>query len=525
MILLQIVWIILSVLGNASCRLLQQQTPPIVEKSDQVTSLPGFGELGSTQLYSGKFNVSDEIFYLFAPAQVENPQHAPTFAWYQGGPGCSGEITFLNALGPLKLNRNSSLTENPLSWTKFANILSIDTPAPTGFSTPTATAANPSISNDTAVNALNIAVLQEFYKNFPGYTTSPLYLAGQSFGGHYIPYLASAILSANNSTTNTTKIPLSGILLGNPWTDPAIDNAAAAQYWRDSGTISNTTYSALLKNCNFTQGALWRTSGPSGLGASCDAIRDTAFSESGSNAGLFDQYAFNQLVCINGSAPISNLGYDPCTSTYTRTYLNRGDVQEALHAIPKGSQPVAWTSCVDKGVITYPSSDLGTSMLPVWRSLLEKTKGTNFSIVIFSGMQDGIVPTQGTQKWVLELGRKPTNDTVEVWVDGNGQVGGWAVPMEGGLSFVAVKDAGHRVPITTPARATQLAKAFATGGVVNGESLNAAGQGLVIPQQQDQQGNAATAQPVPKSNGLQHSDSVPTGLLVSLIFGMGMMYM
>lgn len=53
----------------------------------------------------------------------------------------------------------------------------------------------------------------------------------QSAGGHYVPNLASALLDAQSEGTapllddGTPAINLRGFLVGNAWTDPAIDNA------------------------------------------------------------------------------------------------------------------------------------------------------------------------------------------------------------------------------------------------------------------------------------------------------------
>lgn len=52
-------------------------------------------------------------------------------------------------------------------------------------------------STSQATNHL-LNFLSNFYKEFPSLKKSPLYIAGESFAGHYIPNLARKIL------TNTT---------------------------------------------------------------------------------------------------------------------------------------------------------------------------------------------------------------------------------------------------------------------------------------------------------------------------------
>lgn len=59
--------------------------------------------------------------------------------WLNGGPGCSSLIGGFFELGPFTLTRNDSgefeLIENPYSWSKLGNLLIIDQPVGTGYST------------------------------------------------------------------------------------------------------------------------------------------------------------------------------------------------------------------------------------------------------------------------------------------------------------------------------------------------------------------------------------------------------
>ncbi len=53
--------------------------------------------------------------------------------------------------------------------------------------------------------------------------------AGESYGGHYVPNLALAIHEGNKQARlhNDPEINLKGMLIGNAWTDAAIDNRGA----------------------------------------------------------------------------------------------------------------------------------------------------------------------------------------------------------------------------------------------------------------------------------------------------------
>jgi carboxypeptidase C (cathepsin A) len=48
---------------------------------------------------------------------------------------------------------------------------------------------------------------------------APLYITGESFGGHYVPAFARKII-INETWAASTKVKLEGISIGDGWTDP-----------------------------------------------------------------------------------------------------------------------------------------------------------------------------------------------------------------------------------------------------------------------------------------------------------------
>lgn len=52
----------------------------------------------------------------------------------------------------------------------------------------------------------------------------------QSYGGHYVPWLARAIIEWNDQSP-ANPINLKGFMVGNAWTDPLYDNRGAATFW------------------------------------------------------------------------------------------------------------------------------------------------------------------------------------------------------------------------------------------------------------------------------------------------------
>jgi len=115
-----------------------------------------------------------------------------------------------------------------------------------------------------------------FQTKFPGFAASPLYITGEScaYGamdaaasalthprlicadaGHYVPTLAKAILDGNEGKAQGAPgfINLEAIMIGNAWTDAAIDNQGAADHWHAHYHISTETHDAMLASCDFSR--------------------------------------------------------------------------------------------------------------------------------------------------------------------------------------------------------------------------------------------------------------------------------
>jgi carboxypeptidase C (cathepsin A) len=63
-----------------------------------------------------------------------------------------------------------------------------------------------------------------FYAKHPEFKTVPFYLTGESYAGKYIPIMAKTILEYNAKQTGPSdfKIPLKGLIIGDPLTSPPI---------------------------------------------------------------------------------------------------------------------------------------------------------------------------------------------------------------------------------------------------------------------------------------------------------------
>ncbi|CAE8637434.1 unnamed protein product, partial [Polarella glacialis] len=154
----------------------------------------------------------------------------------------------------------------------------------------------------------------------------------------------------------------------------------------------------------------------------------------------------------------SEPAYQPCIQDFMAAYLNRADVQAAIH-VKSGAK---WSMCSDEVGAGYNVTDTNLPMMPVWQELI---KNGDLNIMIYSGDDDSVCATMGTQQFVWGLGYS-SKGTWQPW-NVDGQVAGFRtdfeVPSKNGLgafTFTTVHGAGHMVPATQPARSLALLGAF-----------------------------------------------------------------
>ncbi len=137
------------------------------------------------------------IFYQFQPAD-KNPQTAPLFVFYNGGPGASSALLFVYNTSKKTGDQafaNDKVIDNSYSWTKMGNLLYIDA-RETGFSYDIMDNIN-DVSNGYKRNdefttknfntffdgADFIRVILHLFKQIPQIAKNPVFLTGESYGG------------------------------------------------------------------------------------------------------------------------------------------------------------------------------------------------------------------------------------------------------------------------------------------------------------------------------------------------------
>mmetsp|Transcript_30867 Transcript_30867/g.55249 ORF Transcript_30867/g.55249 Transcript_30867/m.55249 type:complete len:524 (-) Transcript_30867:216-1787(-) len=458
--------------------------------ADRVSYLPGWGE-PHFGMYSGYVTVNEtagrSLFYIMAEAMIK-PDEAPVMLWLNGGPGCSSLGGFLSELGPyFPRTVEGKLQSNPYSWNREATVIFLESPAFVGFSY--SNTSSDGVVGDERTAADSYLFLLGIMQRFPDLAKRPLWISGESYGGHYVPGLADAIIKGNEAGSNP-KLNLQGFLAGNPLTDTAIDNRGALEFWYTHGIISSDTFHGIEEFCDFDNvGPLMDGQQRSASDPDpelCDSYVNDSFLEmgniniydifadvclpkqnavaqamarvaaSGSSFGLLSQRHILRRAQASESDPAK---YDPCVDSEVEGYFNRPEVQAAIHANVSGMLHYPWTDCTDGARLTYSRADLLSSMMPTYERLLQK----DIRILVYSGDIDAILPLVGTRNWVEALGLEVT-ERWRPWTSSlDGQVAGWTEAFTNGLTFATVRGAGHMVPYTQPQRAFDLISKFLKG--------------------------------------------------------------
>ncbi|CAL5354379.1 hypothetical protein CsSME_00042641 [Camellia sinensis var. sinensis] len=433
------------------------------QEADRVTKLPGQPPVTFRQ-YSGYVTVNKThgraMFYWFFEATYK-PENKPVLLWLNGGPGCSSiGYGAAEELGPFfPQNDTRTLKFNNRTWNKAANLLFLESPVGVGFSY-TNTSTDIDQLGDTITAKDSYIFLVNWFRRFPQFKSHEFYISGESYAGHYVPQLAEQIFDNNKNAPKDDYINLKGFIIGNALLDDETDQKGMIDYAWDHAVISDRVYADVKSKCNFTDP---NTSNDCGV-----ALNDffVAYND-------IDMYSLYTPLCVDSTSSTTRktpmiqgiapqlfskiegwhqrpAGYDPCISDYTEIYLNRPDVQHALHAnVTK--IPYPWTHCSDN--ITF-WSDAPSSILP----LIKKLIAEGLRVWIYSGDTDGRIPVTSTRYTLKKLGLKTIEEWTP-WFTNHQQVGGWRIEYEG-LTFVTIRGAGHEVPSFKPVQSLQLVRHF-----------------------------------------------------------------
>ena len=137
--------------------------------------------------------------------------------WLQGGPGASSLYGLFVENGPLQVTKDLKVFERNHTWNRDFAILYFDQPVGTGFSFTDS-------DEGYARNEVDVArdmyeALKQFFTLYEDYRGNPFYVAGESYGGKYVPAITYKIHKEGDNATKVG-INLQGMLVGDGLCDP-----------------------------------------------------------------------------------------------------------------------------------------------------------------------------------------------------------------------------------------------------------------------------------------------------------------
>ncbi|KAG2414609.1 hypothetical protein HFD88_003800 [Aspergillus terreus] len=174
---------------------------------------------GSAQ-YTGWLDIGHKHLFFWYFESQNDPVNDPLTLWMTGGPGASSMLGLFQEVGPCLINEHGNGTvHNPWAWSRNSSLLFVDQPVDVGFSYIDEGHALPVDSAEAGVDMHRF--LQLFVSEvFPHKRSSPVHLAGESYAGQYIPYLATEILRQNELYPTEPQVNLQSCLVGNGFMSP-----------------------------------------------------------------------------------------------------------------------------------------------------------------------------------------------------------------------------------------------------------------------------------------------------------------
>ncbi|KAJ6585473.1 alpha/beta-hydrolase [Mycena capillaripes] len=178
---------------------------------------PGVSHSGYIGLRGDSEAAPKRSFFWFFEAE-HDADDAPIIMTIGGGPGTSGLSNPMAAQGPCLVVENGTVP-NPNRWTEHFNLLALDHPVGVGLSYGT------KVNNSRAAAIDVYDFLQKFFHLFPGLVKNRFILSSGSYGGTYVPHIATVIheqniaLAAGKGQRGAVHINLESMMLSNPLSD------------------------------------------------------------------------------------------------------------------------------------------------------------------------------------------------------------------------------------------------------------------------------------------------------------------
>ncbi|RLV92509.1 Pheromone-processing carboxypeptidase KEX1 [Spathaspora sp. JA1] len=437
--------------------------PPKFEGSDLqrqylVTNLPGLYEnipedkmplmfAGQLPLYPE--NNTNYFFWKFSDNKRTEINHNRTIFWFNGGPGCSSMDGALLEAGPFRINKNEKVVYNEGSWHHAGDVVFVDQPPGTGFSTAD---RGHYLHELYQVRDYFLEFMKKFFEMFPDEAQNEIYLAGESYAGQYIPYIADGILTHNEKLTGDEKpYDLRAVMIGNGWISPNEQSLSYFPWSYENGLIATTNprWSSILVKVEKCQEIIdkidttWNDTEVHDYEVSstvCDSILNDILQATSENGKCINMYDFT----LRDTYPSCGMNW-PKELKYVTPFLGKEEVMHDLNLKILRK----WHECTGRAgsEFTARNSVPAVHLLP---RLTEKIQ-----VLLFNGDRDIICNTMGTLSFLKKLewggqkgfGSKDPEEKFD-WVYDDQSRG--YIKSARNMTFVNVYNSSHMVPYDVP---------------------------------------------------------------------------
>ncbi|XP_063358223.1 venom serine carboxypeptidase-like [Cydia amplana] len=382
--------------------------------------------------YSGFLTVDEELkshlFFWYFPVPDKPVNDTPWIVWLQGGPGASSMAGLFDEVGPFTVSQFGTLKKNRYSWIHNHSLLFIDNPVGTGYSF---TESKKGYAKDleTYTTHLHMA-MKQFMQIFPELQAAPLFVAGESYAGKYVPALAHRIHRHRDSPPHFN---LQGVMLGNAMVDPA-EIAHISDAFEYFGLIDQTQVEIIRPLVEgFQDDIAQNRSGP---------------------AKMKWVSLVSALLLLSHQKHAYNFLRDSISGGKYTEMLDKSDVKRALHVGDIRFSRVNVTVNIE----------LAPEFLSSTKSMLEELLD-HYRVLVYCGQLDQMLPCLQTSKnartWKWN-GTKEFLQAARYPFIFNGRNAGYH-KTGGHLTEVVFRGAGHMVPQDVPAPSQALITRFTHG--------------------------------------------------------------
>jgi carboxypeptidase C (cathepsin A) len=361
----------------------------------------------------------------------------PLVIWFQGGPGCSGELGILGErISPIYIDDDAVPHFNNGTWASTFHLMTLDYPYNTGFSY----AAE---SSDLRNNTLDATVyLYSFFQTlaakYPVWFKRDIYIFGESYAGHWVPAISYKIIQENQSAgiTGVIPIPLKGMAIGDPLADALYQTQTYSYYSYNLGLTSILEQSEITT----TQGLIYQN----------------IISQQYTDANNYLNLVQDQLEDYSDGVNLYNIRH--YEDSYPDlgdlpTWLNLNSTKTLLH-VPLD---LAWEGCSEDVGNAFSDDIVEGFITPLMPTIIQ-----NIRVLVYNGQDDILINTIGIENWLSYIEwtyiKNFLNSRKIVWkVQKN--IAGYAQNYLN-LNFVQLINSGHFVPYDHPVVARDMVQRF-----------------------------------------------------------------